>query len=167
MVRRVPDRIVRAVEALDLPPTADVLEIGCGPGHAVALLCDRLTTGHIAAVDRSAVAIERSRQRNADAVASGRCTLHQIDVAGLDLATRFDCIFAINVNVFWVRPDGPDLEVVRRHLKPDGVVRLFYEVPLGSAPDRVVEPITAALERRGFGAEVSNDGLLCVTGAAR
>ena len=168
MAEQVPARVVRAVEALDVAPTAEVLEIGCGPGHAVAMLCERLTTGHVTAVDRSAVAVQRTLKRNAEAVASDVCIVLQLDFADLDLTTRFDCIFAINVNVFWVSPDGPDLDVVRSHLKPAGVLRLFYEVPIGSSPDRVVEPIAASLERHGFDAEVSsNDGLVCIAGRPR
>ena len=44
-VPRIPERIRWTVERLDLAPTDHVLEIGCGPGHAVGLVAERLTTG--------------------------------------------------------------------------------------------------------------------------
>ena len=57
---------------LDVQPDDVVLEIGCGGGVAVALICDRLADGHILAVDRSATMIVRAQRRNSDCVAAGR-----------------------------------------------------------------------------------------------
>lgn len=44
------------------------MELGCGPGVAAALVCRQLETGHLLAIDRSAVAVSRTAQRNADRV---------------------------------------------------------------------------------------------------
>ncbi|HEV3504599.1 MAG TPA: hypothetical protein VG637_04850, partial [Actinomycetes bacterium] len=41
----VPERIRWAVEVLSPAPEDHVLEIGCGPGVAVAAICRRLTGG--------------------------------------------------------------------------------------------------------------------------
>jgi len=57
---RVPDRISWAIELLDVSSADQVLEIGCGPGVAMALVCDRLSGGRITGIDRSATAIWRS-----------------------------------------------------------------------------------------------------------
>lgn len=69
---RVPDRISWAVELLDIAPDDQILEFGCGPGVAVRLVGDRLDTGCITAIDRSATAVQRTRDRNADHIAAGR-----------------------------------------------------------------------------------------------
>jgi protein-L-isoaspartate O-methyltransferase len=53
---RVPERITWAVEQLDLAPTHRVLEFGCGPGVAAALVAERVTEGSLLAIDRSATA---------------------------------------------------------------------------------------------------------------
>ncbi|MGH9223125.1 MAG: class I SAM-dependent methyltransferase [Acidimicrobiales bacterium] len=67
-----------AVELLDVAPDDRILEAGCGPGVATALVCERLTTGQITAIDRSAVAIDRAKARNP----SARATFQQVDLAG-------------------------------------------------------------------------------------
>ena len=49
-----------------------MLEIGCGNGVAAWLVCERLTSGRLTAIDRSAKAIATARQRNADHAAAGK-----------------------------------------------------------------------------------------------
>src|SRR4051794_41571914 len=53
-------RLAAVVDALPLQPDSRVLEIGCGPGAAARAVADRLATGHILAIDRSAKAIEQA-----------------------------------------------------------------------------------------------------------
>ena len=75
MTRRVPDRIRWAVEHVDVQPDHDVLEIGCGAGVAAGLVCDRLTTGHLLAIDRSPAAVRRATERNVRHIAAGLLTV--------------------------------------------------------------------------------------------
>jgi protein-L-isoaspartate O-methyltransferase len=72
---RVPERVRWAVDALDVGPSEEILEIGPGPGVAVSLVCERLVDGRIMAIDRSAIAVRRTMERNAACIASGKATV--------------------------------------------------------------------------------------------
>jgi protein-L-isoaspartate O-methyltransferase len=64
---KVPNRVAWTVDLLDVQPDDVILEFGCGPGVAANLVAGRLVGGHgrLVAVDRSWVAVERTRARNA------------------------------------------------------------------------------------------------------
>lgn len=139
---RIPERIRWTVECLDLAPTDRVLEIGCGPGHAVSLVAGRLTAGTITAIDRSATMVARARAWNAAALASGRAVVERGTLEALDGPPRFDVAFAVNVNAFWVSP-APAFAAVRRVLERDGALHLAWEPPAG----RSVRELRERLER--------------------
>ncbi|MGH8829110.1 MAG: SAM-dependent methyltransferase, partial [Jiangellaceae bacterium] len=146
----VPDRIRQAVQLLEIGPHDEVLEIGCGPGVAASLVCEQLRTGHLTAIDRSATAIGRAAGRNAQHVESGRLELLQVDLAGLQApGRRFDKIFAVNVNLFWVRAADLELQVVTDALRPDGTLYLFYEAPSREKAGQVAATISAGLTAYG------------------
>lgn len=118
-----------AVDILDVQPRDRVLEIGCGSGLAVSLVCAQLQGGHILAVDRSPAMISRARQKNLSELASGKLEFLTGAFAEIDWARRkFDKIFAFNVNIFWMESDE-DMKVLRRLLAPKGVVCFFYVPP--------------------------------------
>jgi SAM-dependent methyltransferase len=157
----VPERVRWLVRALDVAPGDRLLEIGCGRGAAVALLCDRLVTGTVTAIDRSPTMVAAAAERNAAHVASGRAVLRVASLADADLdGAPFDTVFAINVNLFWLRPAAAELAVVRRVLKPAGALHLCYEPP---TPDRVApiaDRLTTALAAAGFTTTVTRSGRL-------
>ena len=148
----VPERIRWAVETLAVRPGDRVLEIGCGSGVAASLVCERLDEGRMLAIDRSAIQIERARRRNEAYVASGRLAVETVDIADLDVegGARFDTVFAINVNVFWLGPAAEELARVRRALAPGGRLFLFYEPPGAARARQVVELVAAVLRAEGF-----------------
>ena len=156
----VPGRLRWAVQLLDVAPDDQILEIGPGPGVSVALVCERLTGGRITAIDRSATAIERATRRNAHHVAAGKAVFKQLDLADVELVRRalagrrFDKAFAVNVNLFWVRPADAELELLKDLLRPGGALHLVYDPPATEQADRVTEMVTAALAGHGFGTEV-------------
>ncbi len=151
MTSAVPERVRWAVETLGVEPGEHVLELGCGSGVAAALVCERLVEGHVLAIDRSPIEIERARRRNAPHLASGRLALEAVELVDLDVGkARFDKAFAINVNVFWLSPATRELAVVRRALAPGGRFFLFYEAPEPERAREVAQRLAAALHAAAF-----------------
>lgn len=128
---------------------ARVLEVGCGRGAAVAELCERLPAVRVVGVDRSATAIAAARSRNGDHLRSGRLRLLHAALADLYLDERFDAVFAVNVNVFWLEPDRA-LPAIRRVLAPGGRLFLFYEPPSPDRLARIEGSCTRSLREHGF-----------------
>lgn len=121
------ERFVWAVDTLAIDPDDRVLEVGCGHGVAVSLVCARLTNGRIMAIDRSSKMIEMATRRNREHVAEGRAVLRTTALEEADFGNeRFDKIFAFNVAPFWLQPEDA-LGIVRRHLAPEGAVYLFWD----------------------------------------
>src|ERR1700761_2285630 len=61
---------------LDVRAADRILEIGCGPGVAIAALT-RAGAGHVYGLDHSGVMLQRAARRNAAAIRAGRVTLVQ------------------------------------------------------------------------------------------
>lgn len=120
-------RFVWAVNALAPEPGDQVLEVGCGHGVAMSLVCERLTDGRITAIDRSPKMIEMATRRNREHVAAGRAVLKTAALEEADFGDeRFDKVFAFNVAPFWLRPKEA-LAIVGRHLAPEGTVHVFWD----------------------------------------
>jgi len=98
------------------------MEIGCGGGTAAALVCGRLCTGSVTAIDRSLTAVKKTLARNESYVTAGRLTVLQapFTLAGVGELVGFDKIFSINVNLFWTTPAREELDLLRRMLVPGG-----------------------------------------------
>ena len=130
------ERFIWAVDTLAVRPADRLLEVGCGHGVAVSLVCERLTTGTITAIDRSPKMIEMATRRNREQVDAGRALLEAIALENADLGDRrFNKIFAFNVAPFWLQPKGA-LDAIREHLARDGAVYIFWDAR-HSAPERV------------------------------
>ncbi|MCE7011410.1 class I SAM-dependent methyltransferase [Kibdelosporangium philippinense] len=147
---KVPDRVRWALSVVDPGPADRVLEIGCGPGVAAALVCSLLETGHLLAIDRSAVAVRRTAERNASYVDSGRLSVKQVSLGELSLPpASLDKAFCVNVNLFWVGNPAAELAVLRKALRQGGQLYILY----GDGPtkhDRVTPMIADALRDNGF-----------------
>src|SRR5581483_88042 len=123
----------------------------CGRGSAAWLVGARLKTGHLLAIDRSAVAIKAARGRNADHVAAGKVTFQTTALDAASLATQaFDKVYAINVNVFWVRSSTVEISVIREALKPRGSLYLFYEAPSPQRTLAIAERVSTVLGGHGW-----------------
>ena len=136
MSGRASERLAWAVDTLEVRPADRVLEVGCGHGVAVFLVCERLTTGTITAIDRSPKMIAMATRRNREHVDAGRAELEAVALEDADLGDRrFDKVFAFNVAPFWQRPAAA-LGAVREHLVRDGTVYIFWDAR-HSEPERV------------------------------
>lgn len=145
-----PERIAWAVEMLGVAPDDRLLEIGCGAGHAVALICARLGTGSITAIDRSAPIIGLAQQRNQEHIAAGRARFLAVALEDAALGdARFTKIFAFNVGAFERRP-ARALDVVRGLLQPSGGLYLFFQPPRAELSPRIAERVAAQLQRNRF-----------------
>src|SRR5688500_18722335 len=103
MPPKIPTRLVWAVEMLAVDPADRLLEIGCGGGVAVSLICDRLISGRITAIDRSEAMVKTARARNSAHVASGKAAIWQAALHEADFGDEgFNKILAVNVNLFWI-----------------------------------------------------------------
>lgn len=108
------------VSLLDVRPTDRVLEIGYGPGVAIAALV-RAGAAHVYGIDHSAVMHRHAARRNAAAIKAGRVTLVEASVDGMppELDGPFDAILAVNALGFWPDPAGR-LTDLRHRLAPGG-----------------------------------------------
>jgi SAM-dependent methyltransferase len=145
------ERLVWAVETLAVEPDDRLLEIGCGHGVAVSLVCERLDGGTITAIDRSQKMIEAAKKRNADHVAAGVAAFQTATPLDADLGgARFDKVFAVNVGMFFRQRPVRELAILREHLAPDGRLFLFHEPPPGIIAPPIAGPVLALLEEGGF-----------------
>jgi protein-L-isoaspartate O-methyltransferase len=166
MVDRVPARVRVAVDVVDPAPGARVLEVGCGPGVAMALVCARLVDGHVTGLDRSAIAIERAEKRLRRFLDDGRADLQHRDLVAFHGDGRpYDSVLAVDVNAFWTGAGVEEAERLRDLVADDGVVRLFFDPPGGAEGHPSGARSAAALHRAGFDTRIGVvDGIVCVTG---
>jgi SAM-dependent methyltransferase len=115
------------VSLLDVQPTDQVLEIGFGPGLAIAGLV-RAGAGHVYGLDHSGVMLRQASRRNAAAIRAGRVTLVRgsVDQIPPALDGPFDAILAVNSLGFW--PAQPErLAELRRRLAPGGRIAIVSQ----------------------------------------
>ncbi len=137
MSQQIADRYRWTFDIMDIAPSDRVLELGCGNGTMASLICERLTTGHLVGIDRSATMIARAEANNRQHIASGRASFHTVPIDAFDpQRRRFDVIVAINVNVFWMEPRA-ELAVIGRALTPEGSLFLVTQPPSAGKLHRI------------------------------
>lgn len=125
------------VELLGVEPGDRILEVGFGPGVALAELLARASSGFVAGVDVSESMVREARSRHADAIAAGRLEIRQGDAGSLPYGdATFDKACGTHVIYFWPDREGTVREL-RRILRPGGTLALGYQerdrMPPGSA----------------------------------
>jgi ubiquinone/menaquinone biosynthesis C-methylase UbiE len=113
------------VAALELQPTNDVLELGCGSGHAISIMAKQVPRGTIHAIDPSAAMLAQARARNRGSCGTGRVRLYRARTEQLPFASgSMDKILAVNVAYFWSEPAAA-LREIRRVLRPTGILSIY------------------------------------------
>jgi SAM-dependent methyltransferase len=112
------------VSLLGVRPADKILEIGFGPGLAIAELA-RADAGHVYGIDHSGVMLRQASRRNAAAIRAGRVTLINAPANHLPPAVDgpFDAILAVNSLGFWPAP-AERLAELRRRLAPGGRIAI-------------------------------------------
>jgi SAM-dependent methyltransferase len=131
------------VERLEVGAGDRVLDVGCGPGLAVAFAAARATCGFVAGADASRVMVRQAARRSRAAIRAGRAEVRLAEAARLPWpAGRFTRACSINSARFWPSLDA-GLRELHRVLAPGGRLVLALRLRLEGA-----DP----LDRRGFGA---------------
>ncbi|UMP00216.1 class I SAM-dependent methyltransferase [Amycolatopsis sp. EV170708-02-1] len=113
------------VSLLEIRPTDRVLEIGFGPGLAIAELAD--LAGRVHGIDHSAAMVRKATRRNSRAIRDGRVRLVRASVDRLpEFGDRLDVIMAVNSAKFWAEP-AARLRDLRRLLRPSGRIALAIQ----------------------------------------
>ena len=141
-----------AVSLLGLGPGDRLLEVGCGPGVAVAAAA--ATGAHVVGVDRSSVVIGQAGHRNRRAVRHGQVELHVAPVEQLpDLGAPFDAALAVNTIGFWSDP-GAALTTIAGKLRSGGTLAVVSQPRIrGATADdtrAAGERFRELLERAGY-----------------
>jgi ubiquinone/menaquinone biosynthesis C-methylase UbiE len=130
----------KAVQRLDLEPGATVLEIGCGTGRNLPLLCDAAgEEGQVIGVDASSGMLARAQQSVMRHRQQNVRLLHQ-DAAELNLPGQVDAtLFSLSYSVL---PDRATvLQKVWEALRPDGRL-VIMDAGLPASPlGRMLGPV--------------------------
>jgi ubiquinone/menaquinone biosynthesis C-methylase UbiE len=143
-----------AVSRLDVQPDDRVLEIGFGPGLAIAELARRATDGHVYGVDHSEVMVQRASRRNRAAIRAHRVELVHASVDRLpSFDEPLDAVLAVNSLGFWADPAERLLDL-RRLLRPGGRIALVSQPRVPGATRettvRAAQDLQDLLTQAGF-----------------
>jgi SAM-dependent methyltransferase len=118
--------LVREVAAA-VPAPAIVIELGCGPGIALAELLRAYPAARVIGADPSAVVLASARRRNRRAAAEGRLTLATGDAGTAAGYAPAGLVLACHVLYFWPDPVR-ELQRIRQVLAPAGHLALGYQL---------------------------------------
>lgn len=145
-----PERLIWAVDQLEIKPSDHVLEIGCGTGVAAALVCQKLKSGKLLAIDRSRTAIQSARKHNREHIRAGRAEFVATSLRAAELEPRrFHKIFAFNVGSLRKDESG-ELALLMQALRPDGQLCVFEQPPSAAKTGSVADQLLSVLHKNGF-----------------
>jgi SAM-dependent methyltransferase len=149
------------VELLDVGADDAVLDVGTGPGVAVAAALARAERGFVAGVDCSPVMVGQARRRNRAAIRAGRAAIVRGAAEALPFpAGRFTCALSVNAILHW--QDAPaGVRELYRVLEPGGRLAVAFRAQRDAkaldphahgASDADIQALTALLLTSGFAA---------------
>ncbi|WP_200263422.1 trans-aconitate 2-methyltransferase [Streptomyces sp. HSG2] len=121
LIARVPDLPARRDGG---PPR--VVDLGCGPGNATALLAERWPTAHVTGHDTSPEMLDRARRHAGPTPGGGRIDFALGDLRSWEPAEPCELIVS-NAALHWVPDHAGLFDRWTRHLVPGGV--LAFQVP--------------------------------------
>jgi len=131
---------------LDPAPSTRILEIGHGPGLAIAALWPRLTSGHIDAVEISDLMSRTASRRNRSGVDAGRVKFHIADAQQLPTELDgYDIILGVNVSMFWCDPLATIAHLVDRLNLGGELVIVYMPPPTSDTPAKTMAAKLEAL----------------------
>lgn len=159
---------LRAIEALNVQPADDVLDVGCGPGAALTELARRSEQGRVVGTDASALMVKIAHERARKAGPADRVEVVVADTRKLPFESgAFDKALCVHVIYFWTDL-GPNLKEIARVLKPGGRLALLFRSAddaqaVQSFPSevytfRTVEEVRLALAAAGFEVAAASGG---------
>lgn len=142
------------VSLLYVRPTDRVLEIGCGPGLAIAEVSHRAAGATVYGIDHSGVMLKQATKRNAAAIRAQRVKLLQASIEALPAFDEpLDVAFAVNSLGFWPEPTQRLIEL-RALLKPGGRIAIATQPRSPGATEhtsaRAASDIAHRLQEAGF-----------------
>jgi SAM-dependent methyltransferase len=150
---------VEVLDQLDVREGHHVLEVGSGPGDALAMVSKRTSGGRVVGVDVSELMAATARRRNRRAVARGEVDVRVGDIESLHFDDgSFDRIFSVHCIYFWSDVDAV-VAKLGRALRPAGRLLLAFRPESDDIPQRFRDPtyrfprvaqVEAALERAGL-----------------
>lgn len=127
-MRKIAERHLWAGKIVDPGPKDRILEIGCGTGILANLLAQKLESGWIHALDRSAPLVEKARKKNMRHLKNGRMTLHNTEFLNFEHGEKFDKIVAFNVK-FFQRENKRESDKIKELLDPGGRLYVLFQAP--------------------------------------
>jgi SAM-dependent methyltransferase len=128
------------VDLLNLEPSNQVLEVGSGPGIALAQVAGRLKSGQVVGLDYSKTMHDMAAKRYRQAFRDGRVILVIGSAEEIDQMTDkaldgpFDHIFGINVVMFWKDPVST-FKMLGQRLSSNGQLAFTFQPRVGSVSD--------------------------------
>jgi ubiquinone/menaquinone biosynthesis C-methylase UbiE len=149
------------VDLLDVRPDDRVLDVGCGPGVAVALAAARARQGLVVGIDRSPAMVRQARVRNRSGIRQGNVHIRHGHAGALPFGDgRFTKAVSVNSLQLWPSPEA-GLRDLHRVLEPGGravvVLMARSDDAPASDPEAIPEPpswigaLARTLTGAGFG----------------
>jgi len=168
MARETWNENMRAMDALGIAQTDQVIDIGCGHGRSLMEIAARAPRGRSVGIDPSKLMVEIAAKRNRTLIEAGRIDVVLSGVEALPFPdAMFDKALCVHVLYFWKNIDMSLREIVRV-LKPGGRLALLFRTnadlkAVASFPAEIysfprLADVRTVLERAGMDVHVAGDG---------